>query len=247
MAGMLMCVFASALALISVSADQTGTTAAVVSQSFADSIQLPNQTASSTLSVERSASDAGPQVFRFASASIKAKPKEEFPRQKFRDEEELFSLEDEVRDSVDSRGNDQAPLNLDRIGFPHFIQELKRYRNVSNVRSTSAQQTVDFISIERMTSDEKSEQIAAFITTICEGMESQGQKPESVTFRVFTFAPSPAFSVLVTTTVEAQRMEQSIRERLAERRRGNVSVIVESSAWMSPGTPRPEISIRAEF
>ena len=246
-AGMLMCVFASALALMSVSADQTGTTAAVVSQSFADSIQQAAKVPSSTIPSESSSSDPGSQIFRFASARMKAKQNEEFPGRKFRDEEELFSLEDENRDSANSPRDEEGNVNIDRSGFPHFIQELKRYRNVSEVRSASAHQTVDFIATERMTLDEKSEQLATFISTICEGMESEGQKPESVTFRVFIWSPSPVFTVLASTTEEAQQLEESVRPRLAERQPGNVSVIVESAAWMSPNSPRPEMSVRAEF
>lgn len=239
--GMLLCIFAMILAMVSISTDQTGTSVATVAQSFNES--FPSQPIGALVSTP---SKAHSRVFQFASANNRVPPEPEFPERKFQDEEELFAFDAELPEDTTETDQTRISRRVEVTGFPHFVQELGRLRDVSRVRSCDSQPFVDFIAAEEMSIESCADTIGWLIESTVNQTRTTSSSA-SLTFRAILWSPSPTFAMLTKTTREAGLIEQLVSERLSQQGIKNVNVAIESSAWMSTTAQRPVFSVRTEM
>lgn len=239
--GMLLCIFATILAMVSISTDQTGTSVATVAQSFSESFHSqPIDGLVSTPSKARS------RIFQFASANNRVSPEPEFPERKFQDEEELFAFDADLLEDTNEAGQTRIPRRVEVTGFPHFVQELGRLRDMSRVHTCDSQPFVDFIAAEEMSSEACADTIGSLIESTIDQTRATSLSP-SLTFRAILWSPSPTFAMLTKTAREAGAIEQLVREQLSQQGIKNVTVAIESSTWMSTIAQRPVFSVRIEM
>ena len=239
--GMLSCIFATTLAMVSISTDQTGTLVAVVAQSFDESFH--SQPINRLVSTP---SKAHSRIFRFASANNRVPPEPEFPERKFQDEEDLFAFDADLLEDTNEADQTRISSRVEVTGFPHFVQELGRLRDVSRVHMCDLQPFVDFIAAEEISTEACADTIGSLIGSTID-QTSTGSLSPLLTFRVILWSPSPTFAMLTKTTREARMIEQLVRDRLSEQGIENVPVAIESSTWMSTTAQRPAFSVRIEM
>ena len=241
--GMLLCIFATILAVVSVSADQTGKSVAAVAQSFSESFHSQNIDGPAS-----TPSKAQSRIVQFVSANSRVPPEPEFPERKFQDEDELFAFDADLLEDTNETDQTRISSRVEVTGFPHFIQELGRLRNVSPVHTCDSLPAVDFMAAEEMSGKSCADTLGSLIESTIDQTRGTSSSPSPLlTFRAILWSPSPTFAMLTRTTLEAGAIEQLVRERLSQQGIKNVTVAIESSAWMSTTAQRPVFSVRIEM
>ncbi len=221
--GMLLCLFASVVGLVAVSADQTGLSTAAVKEEFCN---------------DRGSEKSLGALLEFSSVRREEKQVDEQKRRRL-EEEQLFSIETEADPSRDESQNAKGidPIN----GFANFVRELDRIGSGGTVQLHECSFVVDVMSSRTLSDGERAKQLVSLLRRI-EGSSSADRS--RVEYRLTLWSPTPSIDAVLVTTERAKTLEEMISLDLDAIHLGDVKVAVECCCWMLPDAPRPDYSVQ---